>query len=120
MTSVKRHPSSTDPASGGRSRWVVNMEDPSSAREEDIFDAVIVCAGTCGEPTKPSLPGMDQFRNPVLHSSELDGRKAREEIDWRGKKVLVVGGGASAVEAAEAALDHGAAWVGVSARDDKV
>jgi cation diffusion facilitator CzcD-associated flavoprotein CzcO len=97
---------------------VVNA-NPNEASREDIFDAVIVCVGTCGVPSKPDLPGIDNFRGPVLHSSELDGKKA-QGVDWENKRVLVVGGGASAVEAVEAALDNGAHWSGVSARDDKV
>jgi dimethylaniline monooxygenase (N-oxide forming) len=92
---------------------------PEDAREEDIFDAVIVCVGTCGDPSRPDLPGLDNFKGPVLHSSELDGKKA-EETEWEGKRVLVIGGGASAVEAVEAAVDKGVEWSGVSARDDKV
>jgi cation diffusion facilitator CzcD-associated flavoprotein CzcO len=87
--------------------------------EEEVFDAVIVCVGTCGEPSRPDLPGIHKFGGSVLHSSELDGRKA-QDIDWKDKRVLVIGGGASAVEAAEAAMDNGASWCGVSAREDKV
>lgn len=43
------------------------------------------------------IPGQDKFKGPVVHSSQLDGR----EGDAKGKDVLIIGGGASAVEALE-------------------
>jgi len=70
-------------------RWVVN--DPSNGK----FDGVIAAIGTCGDPKMPHMPGQDKFKGEVYHSSELDGKSAK------GKKVIIVGGGASAVEALE-------------------
>lgn len=58
----------------------------------------------------------DVFDGPILHSSELD----REDADMAGKTVVVVGSGASGVEAVEAALTRGAKKVAMVARDDKV
>ena len=58
----------------------------------------------------------DTFDGPILHSSELD----REDADMAGKTVIVVGSGASGVEAVEAALTRGAKKVAMVARDDKV
>ena len=116
------------PAEGGHSRWVVNEG------EDGIFDAVIVTVGTCGEPRKVNFPGMPKepsdspkqdenaisdeekeegdnekheedeevFEGLVVHSSELDN------VDLEGKKVVVIGSGASGVEAVETALDRGA------------
>jgi NADPH-dependent glutamate synthase beta subunit-like oxidoreductase len=55
------------------------------------------------------------FRGLVLHSSELD---SAEGLD--GKTVIVIGSGASGVEAAETALARGAKKAVVIARDDKV
>ena len=53
---------------------------------------------------------MGDFGGQTCHSSELDG------VDVRGKEVVVVGGGASAVEAMEFAVDHGAGSVVVVTR----
>jgi cation diffusion facilitator CzcD-associated flavoprotein CzcO len=72
-------------------RWIIN--DPSQGR----FDGVIAAIGTCGDPKMPHVPGQEKFQGPIYHSSDLDGR----EEDAKGKKVLVVGGGASAIEAME-------------------
>lgn len=70
-------------------RWVIN--DPSNGR----FDGVIAAVGSCGEPKMSHLPDQDKFRGEIYHSSQLDGKSAQ------GKKVIIVGGGASAVEALE-------------------
>lgn len=70
-------------------RWIIN--DTSNGR----FDGIIAAVGTCGDPKVPHIPGQEKFKGEIYHSSELDGKQAK------GKKVLVIGGGASAVEALE-------------------
>lgn len=69
--------------------WIVN--DPSNGR----FDGVMAAVGTCGDPKMPHIPGQEKFRGEIYHSSRLTGKTAQ------GKKVLIIGGGASAVEALE-------------------
>ena len=56
------------------------------------------------------------FEKPILHSSQLTS----SGMDFRGKTVVVLGGGASAVEAVETALAEGAKHVVMVVRDDKV
>ena len=58
--------------------------------------------------------GTDQFTGKIVHSSQLD------DIDLKGKKVVIVGSGASGVEAAELAVNKNAEGkVVMLARDDK-
>jgi cation diffusion facilitator CzcD-associated flavoprotein CzcO len=61
----------------------------------------------------PSLPDQEKFHGDIFHSSKLDGK------DAKGKKVLIVGGGASAVEALQWAVDTKAAHISVLARSEK-
>lgn len=61
----------------------------------------------------PHIPGLDKFQGPVYHSSELTGKKAK------GKKIVVIGGGASAVEAVEFAAHEEADKISILARSDK-
>lgn len=70
-------------------RWIVN--DPSNGS----FDGIMAAVGSCGDPKMPHMPGQENFKGEVYHSSRLDGKTAQ------GKKVLIIGGGASAVEALE-------------------
>lgn len=59
------------------------------------------------------LEGQSSFRGKILHSSQLD------EAELRGKKVVIVGSGASGVEAAELAVQKKAKGIVVLARSDK-
>ncbi|KAF2458970.1 hypothetical protein BDY21DRAFT_300824 [Lineolata rhizophorae] len=88
-------------------RWILN--DPSNGR----FDGVIAAIGTCGDPKMPHIPGMEEFKGEICHSSDLDGRQAK------GKKVIVIGGGASAVEALEFVASEDAEITNVLARSEK-
>jgi cation diffusion facilitator CzcD-associated flavoprotein CzcO len=88
-------------------RWVVN--NTAHGR----FEGVIVAVGTCGEPKIPRMPGMDGFGGEIYHSSKLTGKKAK------GKKMIIIGGGASAVEALEFASKEEAEKVYILARSDK-
>lgn len=89
--------------------WVVN--DPSNGH----FDGVIAAVGSCGELKMPKMPGQDKFKGPIVHSSKLTADK----IDAKGKRVLIVGGGASAVEAVEFAVKSGATSTSILSRSDK-
>ncbi|SNX85503.1 related to monooxygenase [Melanopsichium pennsylvanicum] len=104
---VTRHSSSTDPHDGGHARWVIN------GNEDEVFDGVVVSTGTCGKPKKMDLPSEEKFKGKIVHSSQLDG------LDCKGKKVLIVGGGASGIEALELAVAQGADTPTILARSDK-
>ncbi|TNY23363.1 hypothetical protein DMC30DRAFT_389757 [Rhodotorula diobovata] len=99
--------SSTDPREGGHSRWIINDG------KEGIFDAVVCALGTCGKPKFIELDGQDQFNGQIIHSSQLDN------AELEGKRVVIVGSGASGVESAELAVAKKAKDVVVLARSDK-
>ena len=54
---------------------------------------VIGAIGPLNRPSVPTLPGMDTFAGAVFHSSEWDS-----SVDLAGKRVVVVGTGASAIQ----------------------
>jgi dimethylaniline monooxygenase (N-oxide forming) len=108
VTKVTReHRFSKDPKEMDHARWVINDG------QDGIFDAVIVTVGTCGEPHRIPIDGIDFFGGKTYHSSELD------DADLEGKKVVIIGSGASGVEAAELAVEKQAQSVNLIARDDK-
>lgn len=88
-------------------RWIIN--DPTNGR----FDGVIPAIGTCGEPKMPHIEGQEHFRGELYHSSKLDGRTAE------GKRVAIIGGGASAVEGLEFVTKSKAKSTSVLARSEK-
>ena len=85
-------------------RLVIN--DPSYGR----FYGIIAAIGTCGDPKMAYVPGQEKFKGEIYHSSQLDRKKAKD------KKVIVIGGGASAVEALEFVAAENAAHTNVLAR----
>jgi dimethylaniline monooxygenase (N-oxide forming) len=60
-----------------------------------------------------NFKGSDSLKGKILHSSQLDG------ADLEGKKLVIIGSGASGVEAAQLAVVKKAREVVVLARDDK-
>ena len=57
---------------------------------------VIAATGGFGRPHRPELPGGDAFRGSVAHTSEY-----RRPDGYAGRRVIVVGGGNSAVQVAD-------------------
>lgn len=63
--------------------------------EQGIYKAnkVISCVGYLHEPIMPKLPGLEGFDGAVFHSSRWD-----HDLDLTGKRVAVIGTGASAIQ----------------------
>lgn len=101
---------STDPKERGQSKWIVNGD------RSTIYDGVACATGTCGKAKMLPLPGQDEFNGKIVHSSTLDDLDA---ADIKGKNVIVVGGGASGVEALQLAVNKGAKTSIILARSDK-
>lgn len=72
-----------------------------------------MATGTCGKPKQLELPNQEKFMGKIVHSSHLDG------VDLENKRVLIVGGGASGVEALQLAVKKGAKKPMILARSDK-
>ncbi|MGW6447363.1 flavin-containing monooxygenase [Lentzea sp. NPDC055074] len=72
-----------------RNRWSVALADG------DVVEAdVLVCAvGQLTTPSIPALPGLGRFAGEVFHSAGW-----RHDVDLRGRRVAVVGTGASAAQ----------------------
>jgi 4-hydroxyacetophenone monooxygenase len=70
-------------------RWIVT----TAAGETLTADAVITAVGQLNRPKIPPLPGLDAFRGPLFHSARWPA-----DLDVTGKRVVVVGTGASAMQ----------------------
>jgi len=64
-----------------------------TARGKLTADVVITGMGGLSEPSIPNVPGLDSFEGPAFHSAEWD-----HDLDLKGKRVAVVGTGASAIQ----------------------
>jgi cation diffusion facilitator CzcD-associated flavoprotein CzcO len=71
-----------------RARWL--LETPTGTLEADV---VVSGVGALSEPSIPQLPGAERFQGAMFHSAEWD-----HDFDLEGKRVAVVGTGASAIQ----------------------
>jgi dimethylaniline monooxygenase (N-oxide forming) len=84
------------PVEGGAGEWDVTVEGPEG-RATDRYGAVLVANGHHWNPRwpEPAFPGADGFEGEQIHAHEY-----REPDLLRGKRVLVLGIGNSAVDIA--------------------
>ena len=69
-------------------RWrIETSQGPLSAQ------VLVVATGPLSAPSYPTLPGLDRFKGRAFHSAQWD-----HGFDFTGKRVAVVGTGASAVQ----------------------
>lgn len=83
-------------------QWQVRCRASDGTEQAESFDFVVCCNGVFSQPAMPALPGQTEFETHgglVLHSSQ-----ARDLEALRGRDVVVVGFGKSALDIAEAAL----------------
>ena len=64
-------------------------------------DVVINALGQLSNPVIPALPGLDSFDGPSFHSAQW-----QHDVDLDGKRVLVVGTGASAIQFVPGIVDR--------------
>ena len=74
---------------------------PDGSDETLRSNVVISAVGAFGTPKWPDIPGFDEFRGPVLHTAQWD-----ESAELEGKRVAVIGNGASAMQLVPAIADQ--------------
>jgi len=88
--------------------WAVTTNTAGAGAVTEAFDFFVVATGMYGGacPHMPAHPGKERFGGEVVHSFDFTRREQAA-----GKRVVVVGGGKSAVDCAVAAVKGGAAEV---------
>ena len=79
-------------------RWDVDIATHSSERETLQASIVISGVGAFNKPLLPKVPGIDSFSGPSVHTA----RYPAEGLDLKGRNVVLVGNGASAMQVAPA------------------
>jgi cation diffusion facilitator CzcD-associated flavoprotein CzcO len=72
-----------------RHLWVVETEDGTRHTARHLVSAV----GVLTQPKKPDIEGVDDFAGTVVHTARWD-----HSLDLTGKRVAIIGTGASAVQ----------------------
>ncbi|RDI43712.1 flavin-containing monooxygenase [Nocardia mexicana] len=73
----------------GDGRWTVRTANGA----EFTADVVVSAVGQLSRPRLPEIPGRESFRGPSFHSAQWD-----HTVDLAGKRVAVIGTGASAIQ----------------------
>ena len=73
--------------------WRVTLRTKDGGREAVEANAVISAVGQLNRPRYPDIEGRDSFKGPAFHSAEW-----RHDVDLTGKRVAVIGTGASAFQ----------------------
>ncbi|KAL4816188.1 hypothetical protein BDW67DRAFT_185013 [Aspergillus spinulosporus] len=72
-----------------RGIWRVDIANHGTIETQILINA----GGILNNPQIPSIPGLDTFRGPILHTAAWD-----HTVDIAGKRAAIIGAGASAVQ----------------------
>ncbi len=77
----------------GHAIWKTRVRGADGKEETIVSNAVITAVGQLSRPRKPEIKGIETFKGQSFHSAEWD-----HSIDLTGKRVAVIGTGASAFQ----------------------
>lgn len=80
--------------------WRVQLRTSDGVREAVTCDVLISAVGMVNRPLIPAIPGLDDFPGPVMHTAQW-----RHDVSLKGKRVAVVGTGASAMQVVPSIAD---------------
>ncbi|AIC29866.1 FAD dependent pyridine nucleotide-disulfide oxidoreductase protein (plasmid) [Rhizobium etli bv. mimosae str. IE4771] len=81
--------------------WHSRLRRPDGTEETLVTNVVISAVGGFTTPKWPSIPGLPDFDGPVVHTSKWD-----PDVALDGKRVAVIGNGASAMQVVPAIADR--------------
>lgn len=79
--------------------WNVTTRGPSGEHRRQ-YNAIVSALGQLDRPNIPAFEGAADYRGVTMHSQEWN-----PDVDWRGKRVAVIGTGASAYQIVPAIAD---------------
>ncbi|GAA5021269.1 flavin-containing monooxygenase [Streptomyces siamensis] len=92
--------------STGQARWTVHIERADTGERTTLTCAWLFCAGgyyRYDEGFTPHFEGRERFRGTIVHPQQWP-----EDLDYAGKRVVVIGSGATAVTLLPAMADTAA------------
>jgi len=73
--------------------WRIDIRNADGVHESLTANVLVSAVGMVNRPSIPPLPGLDEFAGPVMHTAQWDN-----SVDLTGKRVAVIGTGASAMQ----------------------
>lgn len=83
-----------------RARWRVTLETPDGTEQIEGW-ALVSAIGPLSRPNEPKIPGWDSFAGPIFHANRWP-----EGVGIDGKRVAIVGTGASSMQIVPAIIDR--------------
>jgi 4-hydroxyacetophenone monooxygenase len=80
--------------------WEISSRDSDGSTRSVTANALISAVGLFNKPKTPDVPGMERFTGPMFHTANWP-----EDLDVTGKRVAVIGTGASAMQVVPAIAD---------------
>jgi cation diffusion facilitator CzcD-associated flavoprotein CzcO len=84
--------------------WTVDARDTRTGEVTQVTCSYLFCCAgyySYDDPYRPDFPGEENFKGPIIHPQLWP-----EDLDYAGKKVVVIGSGATAVTLAPAMTDQ--------------
>ncbi len=88
----------------GADQWEVTVSRPDGSTITHRADYLFSAVGILNIPQYPRIEGLDSFAGEVIHTSRWP-----KDIDLAGKRIAVIGNGASGMQVAPAVADEAAA-----------
>ncbi|KAF2742122.1 FAD/NAD(P)-binding domain-containing protein [Sporormia fimetaria CBS 119925] len=79
------------------SKWIVSVEGHGDLECDILFNGT----GILNNYSYPKVKGLDRFKGPTLHTAAWD-----DSVDLAGKRVAIIGAGASAIQTLPAIVDN--------------
>jgi len=76
-----------------RASWIVVTTDERGQQSTLRAPVLVSAVGMVNRPSTPDIPGAQDFTGPVMHTADW-----RQDVDYTGKRVAVIGTGASAMQ----------------------
>jgi cation diffusion facilitator CzcD-associated flavoprotein CzcO len=88
-----------------KARWILTSALPDGSSASVSGDFLFMCGGyySYDKPHRPEFPGEDRYQGQVLHPQFWP-----EDLDYQGKKVIVIGSGATAMTMVPSMTQKGA------------
>ncbi|QEC47235.1 NAD(P)/FAD-dependent oxidoreductase [Baekduia soli] len=74
-------------------RWEVTLRKADGSTETATPNVIVSCVGAFRTPKWPDIPGLHDFAGPLVHTADWPA-----DLDLTGKRVAVIGNGASAMQ----------------------
>lgn len=80
-------------------QWDISVLDKCSSTTSTLrAQYLVLCTGFASKPYIPAYPDMDKFKGECYHTA----RWPQSGVEWKGKRVGIIGTGASGVQATQA------------------